>query len=261
MQKWLNDLYAQILKNGFNPGGGGGGGGSHSGGGQGVLVGKYLGDTYTDTQKQAIANGTFEGLNIGDYWTFNGENYRIADFDYYYNVGDTAFTKHHVVVVPDTVLYNAQMNSTSTVTGCYSGSEMYTTNLNDARTAFDNAFGRAFIPNHRGLYSTSVSGGKPDKYAWRDMRVELMNEEQILGHAIWGTSSSNGYDVGTQKTQFRLFVLDKTKINIRSNYWLTNIYGSTGFVYLDEYGGSKYVGANNSYGVRPFACIVGDPEE
>lgn len=32
--------------------------------------------------------------------------YRIAAFDYYYNCGDTNFTKHHVVIVPDTSLYS-----------------------------------------------------------------------------------------------------------------------------------------------------------
>jgi hypothetical protein len=257
MQKWLNDLYAQILKNGFNPGGGGGGGGSHSGGSQGVLVGNYLGDTYTDTQKQAIANGTFEGLNIGDYWTINGVNYRIADFDYYYNVGDenNAFTKHHVIIVPDTTLYQYMMDVEVSITGCYSGSGMFTDGLKDARNAFYNAFGASYIPTHKGLYANALNNGVPSGWAWRDMRIELMNEEQVLGHAVWG---QNGYDVGTQKTQFRLFSLDPTKINIRERYWLTNVKSSDEYAYIDEYGGSNFKTQNRSYGVRPFACLVGD---
>jgi hypothetical protein len=247
MQKWLNDLYAIILKNGFNPGGGGG-----------VLVGKYLGDNYTDTQKQAIANGTFKGLNIGDYWTINGVNYRIADFDYYYNVGDTSFTKHHVVIVPDTILYNAQMNSTNITTGAYTGSEMYTTNLDNARTMFDNAFGESFIPTHRGYYANAVAGNAPSGCAWRDMRVDLMNEEQVYGHAVWGVGSQNGFDVGTQKTQFKLFALDQTKINIRQDYWLTNVRSSTSFAGVSNNGFARIGEASGSLGVRPFACLVGD---
>lgn len=250
MQKWLNDLYAIILKNGFNPGGCGG-----------VLVGKYLGNTYTEAQKQAIANGTFEGLNIGDYWTINDVNYRIADFDYYYNVGDTAFTKHHVIIVPDKSLYDAQMNSENIVTGAYTGSEMYTTNLDNARTAFVNAFGSSFIPTHRGLYANVVNAGNPSGWIWRDMRVELMSEEQVYGHAVWGVASHNGFDVGTQKTQFRLFVLDQTKINIRQHYWLTNVSSSNGFALVKKDGNVDANSASNSFGVRPFACIIGDPEE
>ena len=255
MQKWLNDLHAIIIKQGFDPDSGGGSGGS--GGGTGVLIGKYLGDNYTTEQKQAIANGTFNGLNIGDYWIINGVTWRIADFDYYYNVGDTAFTKHHVVIIPDSALYNAQMRTTSNQP-CYSGSDMYITNLDNARSAFDNAFGSSFIPSHRGLYSNAISGSNASAYTWRDMRIELMNEVQLLGHCVW---SQNVYDIGSQKTQFRLFVLDQNKINIRQDYWLTNVFGSASFICMNEDGSPKTIGAINSCGVRPFACIVGDPEQ
>ena len=254
MKKWLNDLHAIILKQGFNPEGGG------SGGGSGVLVAKYLGDTFTDTQKEVIANGTFEGLNIGDYWTINGVNWRIADFDYYYNIGDINFTKHHVVIVPDNSLYNAQMNSENITTGAYTGSEMYTTNLDNARTMFDNAFGSQFIPTHRGLYANATSGSNPSGWAWRDMRVELMSEEQVYGHSVWGVASHNGFDVATQKIQFKLFTFDQTKINIRQYYWLTSVCYSGGFAIVDAIGYANYDSASFSLGVRPFACIVGEPE-
>lgn len=259
MQKWLNDLHAIILKQGFDPEGGASGGGS--GGGSGVLVGKYLGDTYTGSQKEAIANGTFEGLNIGDYWTINGINWRIADFDYYYNIGDTNFTKHHVVIVPDKSLYNAQMNSENITTGAYTGSEMYTTNLDNARTMFDNAFGSQFIPTHRGLYANDTSGSNPSGWAWRDMRVELMSEEQVYGHSVWGVASHNGFDVATQKTQFKLFTLDQTKINIRQYYWLTSVCNSSSFARVSYDGVATDYSASSSLGVRPFACVVGDPEQ
>ncbi len=254
MKKWLNDLYAVILKNGFNPGGGGG---SHSGSGSGLLVGKYLGDTYTDQQKQAIANGSFDGLNIGDYWVINDITWRIADFDYYYNVGDTPFTKHHIVVVPDSILYNAQMNSEDTTSGAYIGSEMHTTNLNNARNEFDNAFGSSFIPAHRGRYPSGVNSGVSSKWLWIDMRVELMNETQVNGHNTW---NMNGFDIGTQITQFRLFLLDHTKINNNDDYWLLNVQSDTNFSGVSKNGfvfGDK---ATLNFGVRPFACIVGDPD-
>ena len=87
----------------------------------------------TTAQYAAIKAGTFDDLYIGDYWTIGGVNYRIAAFDYYLNSGDTNCTTHHVVIVPDTCLYNAQMHNTSsggyeggaanTTTGGYVGSE------------------------------------------------------------------------------------------------------------------------------------------
>ena len=46
-----------------------------------IYRGKYLGDTVTAEQAAAIADGSFEDLFIGDYWTMGGVNYRIADFD------------------------------------------------------------------------------------------------------------------------------------------------------------------------------------
>jgi len=225
-----------------------------------IYRGKYLGTEYTAEQKAAIASGTFDDLFVGDYWTINGVNWRIADFDYYYNVGDVPFAKHHIVVVPDTVLYSAKMNLDQTTTGCYTGSWLYKNNMDDARDAFDDAFGSSFIPEHQGLYSNITdadSGGAPSGYAWRGMRVELMNEEQVYGHAVWSQNDQGAYDVGSQKTQFKLFALDQTKINIRNAYWLTNTITSALFAGVDRYGAAEAYFASANIGVRPFACIVG----
>ena len=253
MQKWLNDLYAIILKQGFNPEGGG------TGGGAGVLSGKYLGDNYTTDQKQAITNGSFDGLNIGDYWTINGVNWRIADFDYYYNVGDTAFTKHHLIIVPDTALYNGRMSSSPVTTSVgYIGTALRRNISNYALRDFINAFGDSYIATHRGLYLNTANDGIPSNWSWIDARVEVMSEEQVYGHAVWGACNQNGYDVGTQKTQFRLFSLDKSKINIRVKYWLTNVKSETQFASIDENGAPTFSRTSDDIGVRPFACLVGD---
>ena len=78
-----------------------------------IFRGKDLGSVVTTAQKTAIQSGTFDGLWLGDYWTINGVRWRIADFDYWLNCGDTVFSDHHLVIVPDTILYNAQMNATN----------------------------------------------------------------------------------------------------------------------------------------------------
>ena len=89
------------------------------------------------------------------------------------------------------------------------------------------------------------------------MRVELMSEEQLYSHNVWGTGSQNGYDVGTQKTQFKLFAFDQTKINTRETYWLTNVRSSAAFARVDSSGCAYSGDASGSRGVRPFACLVG----
>ena len=114
-----------------------------------VYRGKYLGNTLTAEKKTQISAGTFNDLYIGDYWTIGGVNYRIAAFDYWLNSGNTQCTKHHVVIVPDTCLYNAKMNTTNVTTGAYIGSEMYTTNLEQAKTIINDAFGSENILSHR----------------------------------------------------------------------------------------------------------------
>jgi hypothetical protein len=85
-----------------------------------------------------------------------------------------------------------------------------------------------------------------------------MSEEQLYGHSVWG---QNGYDVGTQKTQFRLFTLDPTKINIREEYWLTNVKSSSDFSFIDGSGRANFKISSSFYGIRPFACLIGDPEQ
>jgi len=91
-----------------------------------IYRGKYLGDEVTADQYAAIAAGTFDDMYIGDYWTINGVNWRIAHFDYWLNCGDTGSgtTEHHVVVIPDTILYSAKMNETNITTGGYMHSLM-----------------------------------------------------------------------------------------------------------------------------------------
>lgn len=118
-----------------------------------IYRGKSLGSTVTTAQYAAIKAGTFDDLYIGDYWTIGGVNYRIAAFDYYLNSGDTSCTTHHVVIVPDTCLYNAQMHNTSsggyeggaanTTAGGYVGSDMYKSNLEQAETHYQECVQRS----------------------------------------------------------------------------------------------------------------------
>lgn len=90
-----------------------------------LFRGKNLGTALTAAQKAVIKDGSFKGMFLGDYWVIGGRTWRIVDMDYWYNCGDTAFTSHHLVIMPDEALYNAQMNTTNVTNGGYVGSEMY----------------------------------------------------------------------------------------------------------------------------------------
>lgn len=220
-----------------------------------IYRGKNLGTSVTAEQYAAISSGKFTDLYIGDYWVIKGVTYRIAAFDYYYNCGDTNFTKHHVVIVPDTSLYKAQMNTSNVTTGGYTGSAMYKSNLAQAKTTIKAAFGSAHVLTKRELLTNAVNGNTPSGWAWFDSDVELMNEVQVYGSVAWGAHDGNGYNVASGDGQFPLFMFDRTKLHNREDYWLRDVSSATYFSLVGTSGGASGYYASDSLGVRPAFCI------
>lgn len=220
-----------------------------------IYRGKNLGASVTAEQYAAISSGKFTDLYIGDYWVIKGVTYRIAAFDYYYNCGDTNFTKHHVVIVPDTSLYKAQMNTSNVTTGGYTGSAMYKSNLAQAKTTIKAAFGSAHVLTKRELLTNAVNGNTPSGWAWFDSDVELMNEVQVYGSVAWGAHDGNGYNVASGDGQFPLFMFDRTKLHNREDYWLRDVASASYFSFVYSGGRASYDNASISFGVRPAFCI------
>lgn len=220
-----------------------------------IYRGKNLGTSVTAEQYAAISSGKFTDLYIGDYWVIKGVTYRIAAFDYYYNCGDTNFTKHHAVIVPDTSLYKAQMNTSNVTTGGYTGSAMYKSNLAQAKTTIKAAFGSAHVLTKRELLTNAVNGNTPSGWAWFDSDVELMNEVQVYGSVAWGAHDGNGYNVASGDGQFPLFMFDRTKLHNREDYWLRDVSSATYFSGVYSDGGARHGYASASFGVRPAFCI------
>ena len=220
-----------------------------------IYRGKNLGTSVTAEQYAAISSGKFTDLYIGDYWVINGVTYRIAAFDYYYNCGDTNFTKHHVVIVPDTSLYKAQMNTSNVTTGGYTGSAMYKSNLAQAKTTIKAAFGSTHVLTKRELLTNAVNDNTPSGWAWFDSDVELMNEVQAYGSVAWGAHDGNGYNVASGDGQFPLFMFDRTKLHNREDYWLRDVSSAPAFSLVTSNGRADANYASPSCGVRPAFCI------
>lgn len=220
-----------------------------------IYRGKNLGTSVTAEQYAAISSGKFTDLYIGDYWVIKGVTYRIAAFDYYYNCGDTNFTKHHAVIVPDTSLYKAQMNTSNVTTGGYTGSAMYKSNLAQAKTTIKAAFGSAHVLTKRELLTNAVNGNTPSGWAWFDSDVELMNEVQVYGSVAWGAHDGNGYNVASGDGQFPLFMFDRTKLHNREDYWLRDVSSAPLFSLVYYAGCAANPNASLSLGVRPAFCI------
>lgn len=222
-----------------------------------IYRGKNLGTSVTAAQYAAISAGTFEDLYIGDYWVINGVNWRIAAFDYYLNCGDTSCTKHHVVIVPDTCLYNHVMNDTNITTGGYVGSKMYTEGLEQAKTTIKAAFS-GHVLSHRVYLTNAVTDGHPSAGAWCDSEVDLMNEQMVYGGAIF-MPIANGSTVYTnyrvEKSQLPLFAHEPSRICNRATWWLRDVVTAPGFARVGDYGDANYYNASGSIGVRPAFCI------
>ena len=232
-----------------------------------IYRGKSLGSTVTTAQYASIKAGTFDDLYIGDYWTIGSVNYRIAAFDYYLNSGDTSCTTHHVVIVPDTCLYNAQMHNTSsggwesgaanTTAGGYVGSDMYKSNLEQAKTTIKSAFS-GHVLKHRIYLTNAVANGRASSGAWCDSEVDLMCEQMVYGSGIFspvsdGSNVPANYRV--EKSQLPLFQHEPSRICNRNNWWLRDVITASHFADVSGYGSAGYLAASYSLGVRPAFCI------
>lgn len=218
---------------------------------------KYLGNTVTTAQYAAISAGTFDDLYIGDYWTIGGVNYRIAAFDYYFNCGDTSCTTHHVVIVPDTYLYDHVMNDTNITTGGYVGSKMYKEGLTQAKTTIKSAFS-GHVLKHRTYLANAVLDGHPSAGAWCDSEVDLMNEQMVYGGAIFmpiANGSAIYVNYRAEKSQLPLFAHDPSKICNGATWWLRDVVAASNFALVGRSNDAYQSTASSSHGVRPAFCI------
>lgn len=219
-----------------------------------IFRSKNLGTALTAVQKAAIKDGSFKGMFLGDYWSIGGRIWRIVDMDYWYNCGDTAFTSHHLVIMPDEALYNAQMNTTNVTTGGYVGSAMYKSNLANAKTIVNAAF-QGSVLTHREYLCNAVANGRPSGGAWFDSSIELPNEPMMYSHPHF-SPTSDGSTVPSiytiSKTQLALFmVCPRFIVNRSYNQWLRDVVSSASFAVVDYFGNADCYGASSSHGVRP----------
>lgn len=227
-----------------------------------------------------IADGSFSDIYIGDYFTLSGsiENvpcfveqtgddgakslvestqtvtyntkFRIAGLDTYLNTGDTAFVKHHAVIVPDNVIGSNRMNGTNVTTGGYVGSFMFASVLPVYNAHFDTKFNNHLLL-HREVLSNGVTGQQANGWVWTDVKANLMSEPELYGCSVRGSA----FDVGTNYRQFPLFRISPTYISNSFWFWLRAIYSSNGFAYVGGSGGASGGASNTEFRIRPCFCI------
>ena len=227
----------------------------------GIFRGNNLGTTPTEEQWKAITSGTFKNLFIGDYWENDNVKYRIAGFDIFLNTGDVRLTRHHAVIVPDTNLYTAQMNTTNTTDGAYYNSAMKKENLASALATVQTAFGDDHIVKRKTLLANATSGANASGWKWYETQIDLMTEAQVYGVRAWGAPAHNGYDIGEKYSRFPLFDLAPEYITNCAWYWLQDVYSAAFFCGCGADGVANCDYASIPGGVRPYFCIgSNDPD-
>ena len=223
-----------------------------------------------------IANGTFRDIFPGDYITkqvtISGTaytvNWVIADCDYWINKGDqgSGITAHHVVIVPQAPIFNAQMNSTNTTEGGYSGSAMFKNIIPACATGIVNAFGSSHILTFRDhltqdLNTSAVSSGitvftgAPNwNGAWVSVQCNLMSEAMVYDGPHCASSALDNIMATRQMSAFRL---SEKLINYNRQWWwwLRDVVSSAGFARVHGDGSAYANYASDSLGVRPFALL------
>nr|DAL01005.1 MAG TPA: Receptor Binding Protein [Caudoviricetes sp.] len=225
-----------------------------------VYRGKNLGSAVTAAQWAAIEAGTFEDLFIGDYWTINDVNWRIAAFDYYYNTGDVLCTTHHVVIVPEASLYETAMNSSQSTAGGYVASTMYTSGLAAALATVKSAFGDDHILTHRQIFCNAVTNGIPSGYGFYDNQIALMTEQNVFGGKFYGaakTSTQTPSLMTLDNAQYPLFAHNHALINVPDKWvGLRDVVSATSYARVTSRGSPDYTAnITNPIAVRPAFSI------
>nr|DAE16237.1 MAG TPA: hypothetical protein [Siphoviridae sp. ctS0613] len=209
-----------------------------------IFRGKHLGESITEEQLEVIRDGSFADLYVGDYWEINGVKYRIADINYWKNVGypeSEKVQKPHVLIVPDTILGSGQMDTGNSTSGGYKSSTMKTVRLNQIANSLPDAFKNILI-SHR-IFSDGT---------WITASIDLMNEVMVHGTYIC-TDNSNKQTSDTQ--QLSLFGLVPELKVVGVNYWLRNVAGSQTYTLVSQYGDASTDAATSTYGIRPVFAI------
>lgn len=219
-----------------------------------VYRGKYLGDHVTDEQWDAIGDGSFRDLYIGDYWAINGINWRIAHFNYWLGTGDVKCNTNHVVIVPYGWVSTFNMNASDDTTGGYLNSEWYTTNRHFAVENIEADFGASHILSHRNFFSDAVSDGHASHGMWVDSTVDLMNEIMVCGSLV-GSYSGKYYEVGCDKFQLALFKYNPPSARMDVSYWLRGVSTASSFVAMGNFGLLDGFTASQILKIRPVFAI------
>lgn len=225
-----------------------------------IYRGKNLGTSFTTEQSQAVQNGTFTDMYVGDYWVINGKTRRIGDIDYFIHCGDNVDLGHHLLMVDDGADLVGDgstthfMNDTDTTAGGFKGSKMWNTTIpNQILPDITTAFGNHLL-KHREYISNAVDNGVPTGGEWVDTTYNIFNEAMYYGTIANGANNAGAglFNTGCSKNQIKLFMLDQSSMNRRTSIWLRDVVSASIFALVHATG---FTGSN--FASSPSVSVLG----
>ena len=233
-----------------------------------IVRGQNLGTAVTDEQWEEIRNGTFRNMFLGDFWEIGDHRWVIMDFDYWYRGTSSVVKDHHVVLMPQAILYNMKWNSEENTNGGYFGSTIRTTGLDNAKSMIVSAFGDSHLLRKKELLSNSVTTNVvTGNIVVENSIIELPNEAMIFGNMsyssrVTGMNPDHSFRMQNPDTYemypLMNFILNrKSRRPLLQNFWLRDIAGGALAVACFGYGSSFGHIATDELGVRPVFAIKG----
>lgn len=211
--------------------------------------GKDLGSSYTSSQKEAVSNGTFHDMWLGDYWNVNGGKWYICGFNI---LGSPTYSENHLVIMGDSLASNIKWDSTQSGSNmgkiAYTQSTMYTIDLpNYVNNSIPNTFKSNLYEREEFLVTAKDSSNfKTTAASWIKVSANVPRISNILGvsnSVAWVDDKSSwitGPDPSLSNSggKFPLFNFVKpSKIFGASLFWLQDDNGPLAARYGHSSGG------------------------
>ena len=240
----------------------------------------------------AIRAQDWSDIYIGDYveltFTYEGASrtvkFYVGEIDKFYNVGNTALTTHHLVMVTGDLGINQVMNDTNTTAGGYVGSKAHTVTLPALYAILNPLFNNAILTHREHLSNTVLSAqtvslslddgngavtyscnnfpvyssGDPNTPGcvtagnWYDCNLVLMSEIEMFGSNRFASSGID--DIMCPEGQIAAFKYNRNlqTLNRTINTWLRNVNSASRFCRCSGIGTStRYGAADTAIRLRP----------
>lgn len=220
-----------------------------------IYGGHLLRDGLTNERVQAIRDGNFGDMFIGD--TIG--DFVIAHFDYFFNrFSDRSdvFYRHHIVLIPRTTNGGKYQYGHYGDLKCYVDSPIRSQgerNYNIQSVLKNAKLYDQYCSMEYSIYKEEESNRQVIIPAVQKSHVECMSTKMVFGFG--SDCGINYHRESSSETQFAIFRLAPEHIRVGEEYWLTNTWNEEYSYFVDEFGNLNVSRRDRSLYLRPYFVV------